>query len=77
MYRNKNDPIYAPPDTNYPTRFGSNIRPAFNRLIITQHSISFIGPKIWLSLPIEIRNSPKIHIFKKLLKAHLLSQYIE
>ena len=33
------------------------------------------GPKIWNSLPIEIRTTKSPYCFKKLIKLHLLSQY--
>ena len=35
------------------------------------------GPKIWNSLPLEIRNSNSINLFKKDIKEYLMSLYIE
>ena len=38
-------------------------------------SIHYLGVRIWNSLPIEIRESPSLSIFKKKLKDFLLASY--
>ena len=46
-----------------------------NRLSSIQHSITFTGPKIWKSLPVIIRDSESLNIFKRELKSYFISQY--
>ena len=62
---------------NLNTRNRNQAVPFFHRLTLTQHAVTFKGPHIWNELPLSIRNSDSLPIFKKLLKAHLLSQYTE
>ena len=50
--------------------------PSFHRLTLTQHAVSFRGPRIWNELPIYIRKIENIHKFKKELKLYFLSSYI-
>ena len=49
----------------------------FCRLTKTQQSIMFRGPQIWNELPLEIRDSPTLPVFKRVLKNYLISQYEE
>ena len=58
-----------------PTRQNDLLLPEFHRLSLTQHAFSYKGPFTWNTLPITIRNIPKIKIFKKTLKTYLLEQY--
>ena len=60
---------------NYSTRNVSALLPAFNRLTLTQHSISYMGPTVWNSIPHEIRNLPGLNSFKRALKLYLISSY--
>ena len=53
----------------------NQLRPQFHRLSTTQHSISYMGPTIWNSLPHEIRETPIISSFKRKVKQHFLSLY--
>lgn len=55
-----------------------------NRLFIQAYrtdlrgkSITLIGPRIWNSLPLCLRNIPSPAIFKRKLKSHLISPYNE
>ena len=64
------------PRHSYSTRFNSDIRPAFHRLTITQHSLSYTAPKIWSNIPISIRNITKLKSFKKNLKQFFIDQYV-
>ena len=60
---------------HYNTRRQNELRPQFQRLTLTQHSLKFSGPKFWNSLPLNIRQSNSIISFKNLLKSHLVDQY--
>ena len=60
---------------NYDTRFRENAQPAFHRLSQTQHSVSFVGPHIWNSIPLYIRRSDTLSTFKIELKKYYISKY--
>ncbi len=59
---------------NYPTRTRGNLRTPIHHLKIFQHSLSFIGPKIWNSVPEHNRLLPTLHSFKKQFKKHIIIQ---
>ena len=61
---------------NYNTRNLNSLVPGAARLTVTQNSLSVIGPNVWNSIPLIIRDSPTKSIFKNRFKAHLLSMYI-
>ena len=47
---------------NYNTRTPSHCgAPTFQRLTKSQKSLSFMGPQVWNSFPLDIRNSPSVH----------------
>ena len=58
------------------TRNRNSLAPGAARLTVTQNSLSVIGPNVWNSIPLIIRDSPTKTIFKTRFKAHLLSSYI-
>ena len=45
--------------------------PYNKRRTLADHGFSSAGPRLWNSLPIELRTAPPVSIFKKLLKTHL------
>ena len=50
---------------NYNARASSYYAvPTFQRLTKSQNSLSFMVPYVWNSLPLDIRNSPSVTIFK-------------
>ena len=57
------------------TRNSQLALPKFHRLSRTQQSITFSGPELFNSLPVDIRNSTSSKIFKTKLKAFFISQY--
>ena len=57
------------------TRFTNRAETTFHRLTSTQRSVSFMGPKMWNSLPSDIRDISKLGPFKRKLKDFLLSSY--
>ena len=60
---------------NRATRNRDMAQSVFHGLTLTQHAVSYMGPKEWNKLPISIRSIEKNNIFKKALKAHLLNLY--
>ena len=63
-------------NSDHHTRSTGYILPQFQRLSVTQRSITFNGPTIWNSIPLIIRQSQSLKIFKRTYKAHILSKYI-
>ncbi len=53
---------------NYPTSACENLRVPIHHLTLYQHSLSYTGPKVWNSVPNNIRDLPSVHSFKKQLK---------
>ena len=60
---------------DYNTRNHNSLVPNTSRLTITQNSLSVVGPNIWNSLPIDIRESPTRNIFKNRLSTYFISNY--
>ena len=73
IYRNQN--LNSVAFHNYPTRSRNEIRPPQHNLTIFQHSMSYMGPKIWNSVPDHIKNLPSLHSFKKHYKLYMTSLY--
>ena len=63
--------------TNVHTRGSNDARPELHLLATTQHAVSYAGPKLWNSLPPNIRSINNYRRFRKSLKKHLLDQYPE
>ena len=76
MFRGRLDQRFIRPN-NYLTRFNCQLLPEFQRLTLTQRSLNFIGPYYWNKLPSSIQSSPNLRLFKKNLKLHLLTSYLE
>ena len=74
MFKNRSDDQYARQHL-YNTRGRSELLPSYQRLTVSQQSLSFSGPNIWNSIPQEVREQPNIKLFKKYLKNYLLSNY--
>ena len=55
----------------YSTRCSDYYRPHTCRTNIKKISILFQGPRIWNSLPIDIKNAPTFSIFKRTIKQFL------
>ena len=64
-----------PAQHNVSTRNQFLPRPSLHRLSLSQHHITFTGPKLWNELPLELRNINSLFSFKKKLKLYYLSQY--
>ena len=55
----------------YSTRYSDFYRPHTCRTNIKKFSILFQGPRIWNSLPNNIKNAPTFNIFKRVIKPFL------
>ena len=60
---------------SYLTRNYDNLVPFHARLTVTKNSLRTIGPNIWNSIPIEIRNMPTKNQFKTNYAKYLISLY--
>ena len=76
MYKNHSLPIFQYPH-NHLTRNRGLSNPLYQRLSLTQQSVYYRGPIVWNNLPNEVRNSPSICSFKRVLKDHFLSFYMD
>ena len=56
---------------HYSTRYSDFYRPQTCRTNIKKNSILFRGPRIWNSLPSNIKNAPAFNIFKRVIKPFL------
>ena len=75
MYVNRSNSQNLPLAHNYPTRHRDQLRPPHHRLTIFTHSVSYLGPVIWNTIPLQIQNSTSLNIFKNSLKRHILNTY--
>ena len=67
--------ITLQPQHTHFTRTHENLRIPAHNLTLFQHSISYLGPKIWNLIPDNIKISPSVHSFKKQLKKYILFNY--
>ena len=75
IYVFKNMNVFVGIDHAHSTRFSQNLRPRFRRTTLTQHSISFVGPKLWNELPAQLKCITSINSFKLLLKKFLCTEH--
>ena len=57
------------------TRNSNELQVTFQRLSVTQRSVTYAVPKYFNELPSDIKNADSIPIFKRTLKKYLLDQY--
>ena len=60
---------------NHLTRNYHSLRLPQHNLTLYQHSLMYIGPKIWNSITENVRKSTSLYSFKKKLKQYVLSSY--
>ena len=60
---------------SYNSRYGNLLLPNFQRLAVTQNSLSFIGPTFWNALPDRLKLLNTLPRFKSELRVCLLSTY--
>ena len=74
MYKNLNQCINLN-DHVYSTRNRDKIVTMFQRLALTQHSVSYSGPHIWNSLQQNLTNIQSFSTFKRELKSYIMKLY--
>ena len=75
MYNNKNELHNLLPAHHYNTGHRDNLSLPLHRLTKYQHSMSYLGPVVWNSLPPEIQHSPTISVSKSRLKQNITNSY--
>ena len=60
---------------SYFTRNRNNLVPTFQRISLTQNSLSYKLPSYWNNLPSHVKNCSSLSSFKKGLKLHLIRDY--
>ena len=77
MYKkiNSDARITSQPQHAYFTRTHDNLPVPTHNLTVFQHSLSYLGPKIWNSIPNHIKLLPSIHTFKTKFKSYILQNY--
>ncbi len=61
----------------YSTRQASNYHLFYANTSIRKKSIATSGPKLWKALPDNIKNASSLALFKRKLKLHLSTNYVE
>ena len=74
MFKNKSNPNFSV-SHNLNTRSSRSLVPQYHRLTLTQHAVSYKGPKVWNDLPMNIKGTRNISVFKKLLKEYFIEKY--
>ena len=75
MYKLNYSGIVTRPGHRYNTRNHDNIIPTYQRLTKTQRSFSHSGPRIWNTIPLEIRSINTLQKFKRYYKNTLINTY--
>ena len=75
LLNSENTNLLQHPNHNYHTRTRQNFRIPKHNLTIFQHSLAYLGPRIWNALPDYIKLKQTLHSFKTQLKRHILEQY--
>jgi hypothetical protein len=75
MFKNKQAGDVNSVEHRYLTRSRYNIPPTFQRLSVTQRSITYSAPTAWNSLPRYLTNITSISVFKSKLKNYYLRSY--
>ena len=75
MYLNCDEPTFQR-NIVYNTRQSHHLNPSYQRLELTQRSVTCRGPNFWNSLTVELQNSSSLPVFKRNLKRDLISKYL-
>ena len=62
-------------DHTYNTRNINNARPSFYRLAQCQRGFKYMGPSVWNEIPLGIRRSSSLVVFKRSFKKHIIDSY--
>ena len=60
---------------SYETRNAGNFHFPKIRTNVSKNTVYFKGPVLWKNIPINIKNSTSLNIFKRMYKSHLLLLY--
>ena len=71
MYSNKSRIQNLLPSHDYNIRHCDNLTLPLHRLKTFEHSISYLGPHVWNSVPLQIQDAPSINTFKYRFKNHI------
>ena len=74
MFKNRNS-LNHNRHHHHHTRNHNQLLPSFRRLTTTQQSLSYSGPKIWNSLPDNVKNCKSVNTFKRTLKKFYVTLY--
>ena len=75
-YKKNSANNFTHPTHRHNTRGRENFAiPNYRRLEISKRSLEYSIPTVWNTIPIDIRNTSSLHIFKKRLKTYLIAQY--
>ena len=74
MYQARQRGEYASQSSIH-TRWSNDSRPSRHRILLTQHAVSYAGPKFWNSLPPHLRSINSYKKFRKSLEDHLIAKY--
>ena len=74
MYENKENPIFIRYH-DHQTRSHTLLYPVFSRLTSTQQSVFYSGPVRWNNIPLTIKNSRSLSIFKNHYRNYLMIPY--
>ena len=74
MYKNSSNTKLQLPH-EYNTRRRDDLNPQYQRLGICQQSVDYQAPLLWNRIPIDIRNSNSVRIFKRKLFEYYVSEY--
>ena len=68
------------PAHQYSTRFATandNYQFIQSMSRLERSRLEFIGPKMWMSVPVEIKHSLSVKVFVKSYRNHLIGNYID
>ena len=72
-YKNINKNIFLRAHHHYQTRIHEDLRlPTYN-LIVFKHSLSYNAPKVWNTVPVNIKNKRTVHSFRRSYKKFLIN----
>ena len=77
MYKLQLSDSLVYPAHNYSTRYSNNVIPSFQRLTQCLKSLTCNGPKIYNTIPLSIRNSQSLNVFKRRYREYLLVGHLK
>ena len=75
MFNHRNQLQDLLPTHDHRTRNRGNLLHPAHRLTKFRHSVLYIGPIIWNSIPPHMQNAPSLTVFKSNLKNYILKSY--